>query len=130
MQKVTNNPGGVAGTQQQQGQCVQVSQAMIGSQPTAQIISPLQVGVRIQDLKAVLIEFSFRSLVDNRCSFRLGSLTVFLKFGPLTVCSLKPCWLPIRFSSEAPSLMARGCLSSKRPKLPRFKRNKIVRLRF
>lgn len=39
MQKVTQN--GATG-QQQQGQCVQVSQAMIGSQPTAQIISPIQ----------------------------------------------------------------------------------------
>lgn len=43
VQKVTSNTGTVAGNQQQQGQCVQVSQAMIGSQPTAQIISPLQV---------------------------------------------------------------------------------------
>lgn len=40
MQKVATSTGQ---TQQQQGQCVQVSQAMIGSQPTAQIISPLQV---------------------------------------------------------------------------------------
>ncbi|XP_017774346.1 PREDICTED: polyhomeotic-proximal chromatin protein-like isoform X7 [Nicrophorus vespilloides] len=39
---------GVAGAQQQQGQCVQVSQAMIGSQPTAQIISPLQNGQPMQ----------------------------------------------------------------------------------
>lgn len=39
MQKVTQN--GASG-QQQQGQCVQVSQAMIGTQPTAQIISPIQ----------------------------------------------------------------------------------------
>lgn len=45
MQKVGNNVTAVAGTPQQQGQCVQVSQAMIGSQPTAQIISPLQVRV-------------------------------------------------------------------------------------
>lgn len=44
MQKVGNSTGAVAATQQQQGQCVQVSQAMIGSQPTAQIISPLQPG--------------------------------------------------------------------------------------
>lgn len=43
VQKVTGNTGAVAGNPQQQGQCVQVSQAMIGSQPTAQIISPLQV---------------------------------------------------------------------------------------
>lgn len=42
MQKVAGNAGTVT-AQQQQGQCVQVSQAMIGSQPTAQIISPLQV---------------------------------------------------------------------------------------
>lgn len=41
MQKVASNTGAVAQTQQ--GQCVQVSQAMLGSQPTAQIISPLQV---------------------------------------------------------------------------------------
>ncbi|XP_045469794.1 polyhomeotic-proximal chromatin protein-like isoform X3 [Harmonia axyridis] len=41
MQKVATSTGQ---TQQQQGQCVQVSQAMIGSQPTAQIISPLQPG--------------------------------------------------------------------------------------
>lgn len=40
MQKVTNTAGAVTGTQQQQGQCVQVSQ------PTAQIISPLQVRSR------------------------------------------------------------------------------------
>lgn len=39
MQKVTQNTGN---GQQQQGQCVQVSQAMLGSQPTAQIISPIQ----------------------------------------------------------------------------------------
>lgn len=39
MQKVNQNG---ANGQQQQGQCVQVSQAMIGSQPTAQIISPIQ----------------------------------------------------------------------------------------
>lgn len=44
MQKVATSTGGVQ-TQQQQGQCVQVSQAMIGSQPTAQIISPLQVNI-------------------------------------------------------------------------------------
>lgn len=43
MQKVASNAGTVT-AQQQQGQCVQVSQAMIGSQPTAQIISPLQPG--------------------------------------------------------------------------------------
>jgi hypothetical protein len=43
MQKVASNTGAVAQTQQQ-GQCVQVSQAMLGSQPTAQIISPLQPG--------------------------------------------------------------------------------------
>lgn len=43
VQKVASNTGAVAGNPQQQGQCVQVSQAMIGSQPTAQIISPLQV---------------------------------------------------------------------------------------
>lgn len=43
MQKVANTTGAVAANPQQQGQCVQVSQAMIGSQPTAQIISPLQV---------------------------------------------------------------------------------------
>lgn len=41
MQKVASSTGGVAQTQQ--GQCVQVSQAMLGSQPTAQIISPIQV---------------------------------------------------------------------------------------
>lgn len=41
MQKVGGGGAVVTGTQQ--GQCVQVSQAMIGSQPTAQIISPLQV---------------------------------------------------------------------------------------
>ncbi|RZB39062.1 polyhomeotic-like protein 1, partial [Asbolus verrucosus] len=43
MQKVASSTGAVAQTQQQ-GQCVQVSQAMLGSQPTAQIISPLQPG--------------------------------------------------------------------------------------
>lgn len=43
VQKVASNTGAVTGNPQQQGQCVQVSQAMIGSQPTAQIISPLQV---------------------------------------------------------------------------------------
>lgn len=44
MQKVANSTGAIAqNQQQQQGQCVQVSQAMIGTQPTAQIISPLQV---------------------------------------------------------------------------------------
>ncbi|XP_017774341.1 PREDICTED: polyhomeotic-proximal chromatin protein-like isoform X3 [Nicrophorus vespilloides] len=48
MQKVTGNVQTVAGAQQQQGQCVQVSQAMIGSQPTAQIISPLQNGQPMQ----------------------------------------------------------------------------------
>lgn len=37
MQKVQNTSNG-----QQQGQCVQVSQAMLGTQPTAQIISPIQ----------------------------------------------------------------------------------------
>lgn len=42
MQKVASSTGAVAQTQQQ-GQCVQVSQAMIGTQPTAQIISPIQV---------------------------------------------------------------------------------------
>lgn len=44
MQKVASSTGAVAQTQQQ-GQCVQVSQAMIGTQPTAQIISPIQVRV-------------------------------------------------------------------------------------
>lgn len=43
MQKVASSTGAVAQTQQQ-GQCVQVSQAMIGTQPTAQIISPIQPG--------------------------------------------------------------------------------------
>lgn len=43
LQKVANNGGAVTVAPQQQGQCVQVSQAMIGTQPTAQIISPLQV---------------------------------------------------------------------------------------
>lgn len=42
MQKVGGSTGAVAQTQPQQGQCVQVSQAMIGTQPTAQIISPIQ----------------------------------------------------------------------------------------
>nr|CAI5821362.1 unnamed protein product [Callosobruchus analis] len=50
MQKVSaGSTGAVAQTQQhqqqaQQQQCVQVSQAMIGTQPTAQIISPIQPG--------------------------------------------------------------------------------------
>lgn len=48
VQKVTSNTGNVGGNPQQQGQCVQVSQAMIGSQPTAQIISPLQVTALFQ----------------------------------------------------------------------------------
>lgn len=43
VQKVAGNTGAVGGNPQQQGQCVQASQAVIGSQPTAQIISPLQV---------------------------------------------------------------------------------------
>ncbi|XP_060534304.1 polyhomeotic-proximal chromatin protein-like [Cylas formicarius] len=43
MQKVAGGTGAVAQAQQQ-GQCVQVSQAMIGTQPTAQIISPIQPG--------------------------------------------------------------------------------------
>lgn len=42
MQKVGTNAG--QGGPQQQGQCVQVSQAMIGTQPTAQIISAIQPG--------------------------------------------------------------------------------------
>lgn len=42
MQKVASSTGAVAHTQQQ-GQCVQVTQAMLGSQPTAQIINPIQV---------------------------------------------------------------------------------------
>lgn len=42
VQKVASNTGAVAGNAPQQGQCVQVSQAM---QPTAQIISPLQVKI-------------------------------------------------------------------------------------
>lgn len=45
MQKVASSTSAVGQTQQQQGQCVQVSQAMIGTQPTAQIISPLQVRI-------------------------------------------------------------------------------------
>lgn len=43
--KVMQKVGTTQQTQQntnQQGQCVQVSQAMLNSQPTAQIISPLQ----------------------------------------------------------------------------------------
>lgn len=63
MQKVTSNATAVAGTQQQQGQCVQVSQAMIGSQPTAQIISPLQVGTyylfMYQDRKVMFLRLFF-----------------------------------------------------------------------
>lgn len=47
VQKVASNSGGVGGNPQQQGQCVQASQAVIGSQPTAQIISPLQVHFRL-----------------------------------------------------------------------------------
>lgn len=49
IQKVTSNGGAVtvAPQPQQPGQCVQVSQAMIGTQPTAQIISPLQVCTHI-----------------------------------------------------------------------------------
>lgn len=46
MQKVANSTGGQ--TQPQQGQCVQVSQAMIGTQPTAQIISNLQVRINFK----------------------------------------------------------------------------------
>ncbi|KAI4466370.1 polycomb group protein [Holotrichia oblita] len=42
IQKVTSNGGAVTVAPQQQGQCVQVSQAMLGTQPTAQIISPIQ----------------------------------------------------------------------------------------
>lgn len=42
VQKVASNTAAVAGNAPQQGQCVQVSQAM---QPTAQIISPLQVRI-------------------------------------------------------------------------------------
>lgn len=45
VQKVAGNTGTVAGNPQPQGQCVQASQAVIGSQPTAQIISPLQVNL-------------------------------------------------------------------------------------
>lgn len=41
MQKVCTTQQAQQNTNQQ-GQCVQVSQAMLNSQPTAQIISPLQ----------------------------------------------------------------------------------------
>lgn len=57
MQKVTSSTGGQT---QQQGQCVQVSQAMIGSQPTAQIISPLQVR---DDFKNCRIEFNIANIL-------------------------------------------------------------------
>lgn len=43
MQKVTSNTCTVAQTQQPGQQCVQVSQAMLGTQPTAQIYSSIQV---------------------------------------------------------------------------------------
>lgn len=45
VQKVGVNMGSSAGNTQngQQQQCVQVSQAVLGTQPSAQIINPLQV---------------------------------------------------------------------------------------
>lgn len=54
MQKVASSTGAVAQTQPQQGQCVQVSQAMIGTQPTTQIISPIQVRVIREILESSL----------------------------------------------------------------------------
>lgn len=54
MQKVASSTGAVVQSQPQQGQCVQVSQAMIGTQPTAQIISPIQV----RKMPTILLTFA------------------------------------------------------------------------